>query len=266
MSTEGPRVELTASQPDHRDFQDLLGAYALDAVTPDERSALEAHLASCPTCPAEVDGLRAAVGALPLAVEEREPSPALRNRIEAAVRRDLAAEPWSAGTDRDVAPVFGRGGTAAPARSEPRGRIRRLSANPWAAAAGLLLACSLGLLLWNLNLRDDPGPGAAKTVALQTTDAAPDAGGDLTYLADRRVAILSVRDLPPLAPGQVYQVWLIGGAAPEPAGAFAEPTAEFAVAVDRERYEALALTIEPGPLGSPDPTTAPFAQAPLPPA
>ena len=258
-------MEPRITEHDHRDYQDLLGAYALDAVTPDERSALEAHLATCPTCPAEVAGLRAAVGTLPLAVEEREPSPALRARIEAAVRRDLAVNPPPIGRGGTVAPLPGRPAAGVPARPERGGWIGRLRGNPWAAAAGLLLACSLGLLLWNLDLRQDRGPGALETVALQTTGAAPGASGDLTYLPDRQVAILSVRDLPPLAPGQVYQVWLLGGAAPEPSGVFAEPTAEFAVTVDRERYEALALTIEPGPLGSPAPTTAPFAQAPLPP-
>ncbi len=263
MSAEGPRVEPTISERHHRDFQDLLGAYALGAVDFDERAALDAHLATCPTCPVEVAALRAAVGALPLTVVEREPSPELRDRIEVAIRRDLAGDRRRVG-DGAVAP-FPTGAAGVPVRREPAGSIRRLRANPWAIAAVLLLACSLGLLLWNLNLRQDARPDAVESVALQTTDAAPGASGDLTYLPDRRVAILTVRDLPPLPPEQVYQVWLIGDAAPVPSGVFAERTAEVAVAVDAERYQALALTIEPGPLGSPGPTTVPFAQAPLPP-
>jgi anti-sigma-K factor RskA len=36
------------------DVADLLGAYALDAVDPDEARRVEAHLASCPRCRAEV--------------------------------------------------------------------------------------------------------------------------------------------------------------------------------------------------------------------
>ena len=35
-------------------FTDLLGAYALDAVDPDERAAIERHLVDCPRCRAEV--------------------------------------------------------------------------------------------------------------------------------------------------------------------------------------------------------------------
>ncbi len=35
-------------------FSELLGAYALDAVDPDEREAIERHLVDCPRCRAEV--------------------------------------------------------------------------------------------------------------------------------------------------------------------------------------------------------------------
>src|SRR5690606_35755181 len=36
------------------EFTELLGAYALDAVEPDEREAVERHLADCPRCRSEV--------------------------------------------------------------------------------------------------------------------------------------------------------------------------------------------------------------------
>lgn len=36
------------------EFTDLLGAYALDAVEPDERARIELHLTDCPRCRAEV--------------------------------------------------------------------------------------------------------------------------------------------------------------------------------------------------------------------
>jgi anti-sigma-K factor RskA len=39
---------------DHRDIEELLGAYALDAVDADERDLIERHLADCPRCRAEV--------------------------------------------------------------------------------------------------------------------------------------------------------------------------------------------------------------------
>ena len=42
----------------HQDIQELLGAFALDAVDDDERDVIEAHLAGCPRCRAEVEGHR----------------------------------------------------------------------------------------------------------------------------------------------------------------------------------------------------------------
>jgi anti-sigma factor RsiW len=42
----------------HADIQELLGAFALDAVDDDERDVIEAHLAGCPRCRAEVEGHR----------------------------------------------------------------------------------------------------------------------------------------------------------------------------------------------------------------
>lgn len=38
----------------HREIEELLGAFALDAVEPDERDVIEAHLIGCPRCRAEV--------------------------------------------------------------------------------------------------------------------------------------------------------------------------------------------------------------------
>jgi len=42
----------------HEEIQELLGAYALHAVLPDEAEAIERHLEECPRCRAEVEGHR----------------------------------------------------------------------------------------------------------------------------------------------------------------------------------------------------------------
>lgn len=42
----------------HQAIEELLGAFALDAVDDDERDLVEAHLAGCPRCRAEVEGHR----------------------------------------------------------------------------------------------------------------------------------------------------------------------------------------------------------------
>lgn len=48
----------------HADIAEMLGAYALDAVDPDEASAIERHLAECPRCRAEVAAFHDVAGAL----------------------------------------------------------------------------------------------------------------------------------------------------------------------------------------------------------
>ena len=82
-------VEPKDAALDHGAYQDLLGAYALGAVTEDEARAVAAHVATCAACGTELAQLRAAAQALPLALEDREPSPILRYRIQAAVLHDL---------------------------------------------------------------------------------------------------------------------------------------------------------------------------------
>src|SRR5664280_489973 len=44
----------TVPEPGHQEIQDLLGAYALDAVDPDTASMVEAHLEHCARCAVEV--------------------------------------------------------------------------------------------------------------------------------------------------------------------------------------------------------------------
>ena len=256
-------MEPTDVGRDHEYYQDLLGAYALGAVTEEEWRAVAAHAVACEACRAEVARLRAAAQALPLAVEDREPPPALRDRIQAAVLRDLA--------DADR-PVAAPRPLPAPRREEERAgvpaplpgpRFGRRFVTPWAAAA-LLLAFSLGMLTWNVRLHQALGQQeVVETIALQPAEAAAGAAARLTYLEDRRVMIVSVRNLPPLSPGQVYQLWLLRDDAPVPAGIFAQPTAECAVAADPAEYQAVAITVEPGPWGSPSPSGAPLFRAPL---
>ena len=48
----------------HEELQELLGAYALDAVDPDEAALVEDHLRECPRCRAEVAELREVAGLL----------------------------------------------------------------------------------------------------------------------------------------------------------------------------------------------------------
>jgi anti-sigma-K factor RskA len=229
---------------------------------------VRAHLATCAECQAEIAELWLAVDSLPSTIEPMEPPPALRDRIAAAIMAE-AASPAPAPPAPPVAPAPEPVSTIAPAppAAEP---VRRPAsfwsrATPWAAAAAILLLLSAGLLVWNLRLREQIATApVTETIALAATDAAPEARGEVTYLPQDDLFILDVRDLPPLEPDQVYEVWLIGeDGVPAPAGVFDQPTDQHAIVADRDRYDTLAITAEPGPLGTEAPTGEIVATAPL---
>jgi anti-sigma-K factor RskA len=251
-------VEPNLTVARHAATRDLLGAFALGAVDTEEAATVRAHLATCAECQAEIAELWLAVDSLPDMIEPMEPPPALRDRIAAEIMAEAAspAPVPSASPAPDPVPAI----TPAPPATEP---IRKPAsfwsrATPWAAAAAILLLLSAGLLVWNLRLREQIQQATApatETIALVPADVAPEASGEVTYLPQDDLFILDVRDLPPLEPDQVYEVWLIGGdGVPAPAGVFDQPTDQHAIVADRSQYETLAITAEPGPLGTEAPT------------
>jgi anti-sigma-K factor RskA len=252
-------VEPNQTVARHAATRELLGAFALGAVDAEEAASVRAHLAKCAECQAEMAELWLAVDSLPSTIEPMEPPPALRDRIAAAIAVE-AASPAPAPPAPPVAPAPEPASTIAPALPGPEPLRKPASfwsrATPWAAAAAILLLLSAGLLLWNLRLREQIATApVTETIALAPTDAAPEARGEVTYLPQDDLFILDVRDLPPLEPDQVYEVWLIGeDSVPAPAGVFDQPTDQHAIVVDRDRYDTLAITAEPGPLGTEAPT------------
>jgi anti-sigma-K factor RskA len=261
-------VEPNQSVARHTATRDLLGAFALGAVDIEEAATVRAHLATCAECQAEMAELWLAVDSLPGMIEPMEPSPALRDRVAAAIAAEAAA-PAPARPAPSAAPAPQPVPAIVPAPPVPEPIRKPASfwsrATPWAAAAAILLLLSAGLLVWNLRLREQVATApVAETIALAPTDAAPEARGEVTYLPQDDLFILDVRDLPPLEPDQVYEVWLIGeDGVPAPAGVFDQPTDQHAIVADRDRYTTLAITAEPGPLGTEAPTGEIVATASL---
>ena len=251
----------------HAATRDLLGAFALGAVDAEEAAMVRAHLATCAECQAEMAELWLAVDSLPGTIEPMEPPPVLRDRIAAAIAAE-AASPAPPPSAPSAAPAPEPVPSIVPAPAVPEPIHRPASfwsrATPWAAAAVILLLLSAGLLVWNLRLREQIATApVTETIALAPTDAAPGARGEVTYLPQDNVLVLDVRDLPPLQPDQVYEVWLIGANGPKPAGTFDQPTDQHAIVADRSQYDTLAITAEPGPLGTTAPTGEIVATAPL---
>jgi len=234
-------------------------------VSPEERKAVTAHLARCKACHAEFVRLRAAVQALPLALEEREPATALRDRVEAAVLDEFTKEGRPAAQERPPAILRPHGARATMPVLSVGSRTGGRSVTAWAAAAALLLAFSLGMLGWNLRLHQALGQQEEEVaIALRPARlAARGVGGRLPYPADREVMVVTVRGLPPLSPGLIYEVWPAHPDAPVPASPAAQGRTDSAVAADPTDHEALASAGEADLVGEPT-RWAPRASVPRP--
>ncbi len=78
------------------DARDQAALFALGSLPAADAARMEAHLAECPECRAEVDALAPVVGDLALATPGIEPPPGLRERVLARAREESApaAQPW----------------------------------------------------------------------------------------------------------------------------------------------------------------------------
>jgi len=176
------------------DIHALVGAYAVDALDDVERAAFERHLAECPACRAEVDGLREAASVIGGSVAQDPPS-GLRDRVLA----DIA-------TVRPLPPH--------PAPSAPR--TRRLRPALVAAAAAAVIAVGGGVVIaepWS----DDASQ--RQLTAAEQVRAADDAetyrqtlegGAVATVVRSQSLnqAVLVTDDMPPPPQGKVYALWL----------------------------------------------------------
>lgn len=238
------------------DEHDLTGAYVLGALTPEERDAFERHLAGCAACRAEVAELLPVIDALPLAVEPVEPPERLRDDILNAIRR------------AEAPPVR--------AMPEPRG-ARRFRLWPQLSAGLAAVAAILALGLWNLHLQQQVGQyrtalsyhqqvaaalaSGATVSRIGGSGPAPTASAAIVQPRHHRPAYLVVQGLPPSQAHRVYELWLIRSAAsaPAPAGTFRYQGAGAKIVHLPEAttgYTLAAVTDEPGPHGSTQPTGA----------
>jgi anti-sigma factor RsiW len=238
---------------DHTRWADSAGAYVLGAMSDDERYDYEQHLAGCRRCREEVEELRPAAEALPMASPPMRPSVALKDRVMADVEREAdllrAAGPEA---DRVVAEP-----------AAPRRRRRSLLGG-WrlAPAAAALLAAGLlaGVAITGLT-----GDGARTYEVAVDRQQAPQAEAQLRV--DDGEATLVAEGLPAPPEGRVYQVWVKRpGEDPEPTSALFLPSrdgsAAAAVPGAPPDMEAVLVTHEPTG-GSREPTRPPLLTAPL---
>jgi hypothetical protein len=70
------------------EFEELSGAYALDAVTPAELETTRAHLAWCAACTRRLQELRAVVDLLPYSARQVNPPVSLKGCLFEAIRME----------------------------------------------------------------------------------------------------------------------------------------------------------------------------------
>ena len=234
----------------------LTGSYALDALPDPERMEFERHLQHCPSCEAEVRGLRETAARLAMA-QALQPPPGMQQRVLAAAYRTRQLPPLR--SDRLRA-----------ARDHRRAQIarrfapRRIAA--FAAAASVAAAVALGITQVSTQHRLESTQ--ASNAAISRVVTAPDAriettrtstGGSVTVVASAalREAVVTGTGTPPA--GRVYQVWVMSPSGARSAGLMAGPSTVLASAVvpgDR-----IGITVEP-PGGTSKPTTTPVAVLP----
>lgn len=197
------------SEPSHEEISELLGAYALHAVDPDERDRVERHLAGCPRCQAEVRDHRE-VAAL-LGNSGGDAPDGLWDRIASTL-------------EETPPPLRLRVAGTTPATSPAR---RATGPVGWVAAAALAAAAVAVIALLGVKvvrqddqidrisqaLADDAVLGAANLAlvdpaATESRLTSPD--GSLAVpvvVLPNGTGYLMAGDLPALDPDRTYQLW-----------------------------------------------------------
>lgn len=216
-----------------KEFEELSGAFALGAITAEEREAAHSHLAQCKSCARLYQELRSVVALLPLSVPQVAPPATLEARVLGAIRREAEISARSTGQFQTVAP--------APRRRRKRSWATRLLA----VAAVLLLALLGGMSVLAYSLERQLTSVGQRTTNIgqelanselqlaktrqelskteqQLSSVSPhqlatitgtvivkEATGQLFYLPQQNITVLVMHGLPQLQGSHVYQGWLL---------------------------------------------------------
>lgn len=261
--------------------EELLGAYAVDALDAADAAAFRAHIASCAEHARAAAELRAVAARLPDLADEREAPPALRSRLLDAIavtpqdvalssdRPSLRAVGIDAARDATPQVPLQTSGRRSWRPFGPQGRS--FSGVAWGGIAAAVIIAFAGLLTWNfvlLNRLDDNdaqrlASNASAVVRLEGN--VPNASASFIYFDDDKRGVLVASGIPELGDDQTYQMWVISEDGTESLGTMTADDRGHVSAVvpyDASEDSGVAITIEPAG-GSPAPTTPPVFAADL---
>lgn len=239
---------------DH-ELHSLAGPYAMDAVTPRERSSFASHLADCAQCRDDVREMREATARLGMAAVVR-PRPELKEQTMRAAFRSS-----------QLAPAVGtRPGR--PGRPGWRDRPARLLARFALASAALVAAAAAGFGVVAGNMMEQLSHTKHQDHMIAAVLNARDAvmltaqittGGAATVVMSHHEhqLVFTAHGLRPLPSGQGYELWLMGPAGDRPAGMLrveANGMTDPTVVSGLRRGDAVGVTVEPAS-GSPLPSS-----------
>ncbi|MBF6590159.1 MAG: anti-sigma factor [Ktedonobacterales bacterium] len=231
-----------------RHVDDLLDAYALGTLEPDEVDAIERHLEGCAHCRTRAEAARSIATQMLHAAPLVAPPPALRARVLDRIRAEIAAGGQRASSQNTATSDHQTSDHQMPAPSNPVARLLRSVLG--GAPAG---EPEVDHLLHELLA--DPECGIWPIAG---TEHAPGAGGRLVGVPRRREAVLLTHGLHAAPRGQEYQVWFLRGGSPQPNALFqvgqgGRATRVVHIADPLSTFEVVAVTPEPKG-GSPGPT------------
>lgn len=222
--------------PTHNELIELLPAYSLGCLDPDDAVLVSSHLSGCSSCRVETQAYTVVVDQLALAVPEMKPAPELEQRLMAHIQPGSTA------------------GSSAQSVSAWKKFLDLFSGvTPVWAAAGLLLIVGLAVgnfFLWQQLQQSGPGPAGMHYVTLIPSAGAPAASGVIVVSSDGEYGAVVVENLPQLPTGREYQFWLVDNGQRTAGPNFSVSdhgyhVLEVEVTKPLSAYDSFSVTIEP---------------------
>ncbi len=257
---------------DHVD--ELLALYALGGLEPEETARVEAHLAGCAECRAEAATHLQLVSLIAESAQPVEPPGLTRARVLRRTQKPSAAAAAPPDPRVDwwprVAHVLQQWAWPALAGAvlialfvwnirlredidflqsqlDSQFETQQQILNDFRQQALLTYQQQADVQQATVGIITSPN---TQEIALAGNDSASRASGRVFVGADHRTAVIVVKDLPPLKPGQTYQVWVLTEAGPQPSLVFAVNdsgwgTTTVSVPAAQVNFSGFGISVEP---------------------